>query len=212
AQSKSITETVRMVIDESGIIDYYKKAEESEEKFNERLENIESFFNTAATYQESKENVTLTDFLNDIALMSSQDEEDEPQENRVSLLTLHSVKGLEFPYVIITGLEDGYLPHARAVSYDNSPEENAANLEEERRLLFVGITRAQEELALIATVSRLIWGSPQLREVSPFIHEIQTSITGDAFEYISEANEDLRPPSLRLPEDLFRKNSIFDTF
>ena len=148
------------VIDRTGYLRLFGKSKEDEE----RRGNVAELVNAAASYEESAEEPTLRAFLDQVALISDQDELDD-ESHTVSLMTLHAAKGLEFPAVFIVGLEDGMLPHERS---QDSPSE----LEEERRLFYVGITRAKRGLTLSLALNRRRYGAFEPREPSRFLDEI----------------------------------------
>ena len=141
------------------------KAEDTEEA-QARIENIDELFTKAATYEESAEEPTLSGFLEEIALVADIDSVDE-NDDRVLLMTLHSAKGLEFPYVYLAGMEDGIFPSYMTITADDPTE-----LEEERRLCYVGITRAMKELTLTSARQRMIRGETQYNKISRFVREI----------------------------------------
>ncbi|MEM6689918.1 MAG: ATP-dependent helicase, partial [Planctomycetota bacterium] len=123
-----------------------------------------------AAYEDKSTKPTLTGFLSDIALSGKEmgSEKDRmAMANSVWLLTMHAAKGLEFPHVFLVGLEDGILPHARSVK--SGDEDDIA---EERRLCYVGITRAQEELVMSMALTRRKWGKPRPTQPSRFLFEI----------------------------------------
>ncbi|HUU43532.1 MAG TPA: 3'-5' exonuclease, partial [Planctomycetota bacterium] len=130
----------------------------------ERVRNVGELVNDAASYEEKAEEPTLTGFLEEVALVSDQDALDDKSPT-VSLMTLHAAKGLEFPAVFIVGLEEGLLPHSRS-------QESDVELEEERRLLFVGMTRAKRELTLSYALRRRQFGEFADTEPSRFLAEI----------------------------------------
>jgi len=130
----------------------------------ERLRNVEELINAAAQYGASAETPTLTGFLEEVALVSDQDGLDDKSPT-VSLMTLHAAKGLEFPAVFIVGVEQGLLPHERS---QNTP----AGMEEERRLLYVGMTRAKRDLTLSYALRRRRFGVFVPAYPSPFFNEI----------------------------------------
>jgi DNA helicase-2/ATP-dependent DNA helicase PcrA len=143
-----------------------------------RLENLQELVAVAREFEEanaaSDGGGTLTDFLEQVALVADSDEiPDEPEEGSqgeasggvVTLMTLHTAKGLEFPVVFLSGLEDGVFPHQRSLG-------NPTELEEERRLAYVGITRAQQRLYLSRSVVRSAWGAPQHNPASRFLEEV----------------------------------------
>ena len=137
-----------------------------------RIENLQELAAVALEFEKEheEEDVTLTDFLEQVALVADSDqipEEGEEGEDKgvVTLMTLHTAKGLEFPVVFLTGMEDGVFPHMRALG-------NVKELEEERRLAYVGITRAQQRLYLTRATLRSAWGQPSYNPQSRFLEEI----------------------------------------
>ena len=150
------------MIELSGYVDDLKQ--KGTEEADNRLENIYELYSAIAQYQEENEDTSLQGYLTNASLASDLDNLDEGQE-KVSLMTLHSAKGLEFPIVFLVGLEQGTLPHIRSL---NDP----LSLEEERRLCYVGITRAQEQLFITHARERYVWGSKEMKMVSQFLQEI----------------------------------------
>lgn len=141
-------------------------------KFNDRLDNIAEFKSKVATYiSNSTEPPTLSGFLEEVSLVADIDNLDEDND-AVVLMTLHSSKGLEFPHVYICGMEEGLFPSYMAIHSEN-PEEQ---IEEERRLCYVGITRAQKHLSLSAAYKRMLRGETQFNSPSRFINEIPTEL------------------------------------
>jgi DNA helicase-2/ATP-dependent DNA helicase PcrA len=166
----SIESLIRDVVEDSG---YRAMLEEDDdEKADERMENIEELINKAVIYEEGciDEEPTLGGFLEDVALVADIDNVDE-NTDIVLLMTLHSAKGLEFPYVYLVGMEDGIFPGAMAV-YGEDPDAAAEEMEEERRLCYVGITRAMKKLSLSCARSRFRNGEQQFNRPSRFIQEI----------------------------------------
>ncbi len=162
SEELTLTELIDKVLDASGM-----KAELEAEKSLEaevRLENLEEFKSITKSFEEREGLISLEDFLLEISLISDVEEyKDDP--NRISLMTVHSVKGLEFNHVFVVGMEEGIFPHM------NSLMENS-ELEEERRLCYVAITRAKDELHLINARRRTLFGKEQINPVSRFISEI----------------------------------------
>ena len=158
-----IKDVIEAILDKTGYRDELK--EEGEVEAESRMENIEELINKAVTYWESAEEPSLSAFLEEVALVADIDSMDE-SEDRIILMTLHSAKGLEFPYVYLAGMEDGLFPSM--MSLMEGPEA----LEEERRLCYVGITRAEKRLTLTAAKSRMIKGQVQPERTSRFIDEI----------------------------------------
>lgn len=166
----SIEQLIRDVVEQSG----YEAmlAEDDREESQARLENIEELINKAASYEEDheEEGATLGGFLEEVALVADIDNVDDSTDI-VLLMTLHSAKGLEFPYVYLVGMEDGIFPGAMAV-YGEDPDQAAEEMEEERRLCYVGITRAMKKLSLSCARSRFRNGEHQFNRPSRFISEI----------------------------------------
>ena len=162
----TLTELIDKVLDASGI-----RSELENEKTLEaevRLENLEEFKSITKSFEEREGLVSLEEFLLEISLISDV-EEYKDDINRISLMTVHSVKGLEFDYVFVVGMEEGIFPHM------NSLMENS-ELEEERRLCYVAVTRAKLELHLVNTRRRTLFGKDQINPVSRFIGEIDTNL------------------------------------
>ena len=163
-QEGSLEELFKYITDETGYIANLK-AEETEEAEG-RIENINELLNKVVTYEQEAEESSLSELLEEIALVADIDNL-EDSDNRVVLMTLHSAKGLEFPYVFICGMEDGIFP-----SYMTVMSEDDDDMEEERRLCYVGITRAKKKLYLSAAKRRMMQGRTQFNKVSRFIDEI----------------------------------------
>ena len=161
---KQLEELFKYITDETGYIANLK-AEETEEAEG-RIENINELLNKVVTYEQEAEEASLSELLEEIALVADIDNL-EDSDNRVVLMTLHSAKGLEFPYVFICGMEDGIFP-----SYMTVMSEDDDDMEEERRLCYVGITRAKKKLYLSAAKRRMMQGRTQFNKVSRFIDEI----------------------------------------
>ena len=153
-----------MIVSETGYANELKAENTDEAKT--RLENIEELKNRVVVYMESTDEPTLNELLEEIALVADADVDDE-ENGLVSLMTLHSAKGLEFPYVFMVGMEDGLFPSKMSLD-SGDPEDE----EEERRLCYVGITRAMKELSLSCAASRMLNGVTMYSKVSRFIDEI----------------------------------------
>lgn len=160
----SVSELLEEIIEETGYVRELE-AEDTEES-RARIENINELISKVIAYEEDTQTPTLSGFLEEVALVADIDTVDEDQD-RVLLMTLHSAKGLEFPYVYMTGMEDGIFPSYMTITADD-PEE----MEEERRLCYVGITRAMRELTLTSAQMRMIRGENQFNKVSRFVREI----------------------------------------
>lgn len=162
----TLTELIDKVLEASGM-----KKELEDEKTLEaevRLENLEEFKSITKTFEEREGLISLEDFLLEISLISDVEEyKDDP--NRISLMTVHSVKGLEFDHVFVVGMEEGIFPHINSLM-DNS------ELEEERRLCYVAITRAKDDLHLVNARRRTLFGKEQINPVSRFLGEINKDL------------------------------------
>lgn len=196
AQEYSIEDLLRDILDKTGYAQYLKDQEE-EEAAQDRLENIEELVNKAVAYEADSEDPSLNEFLEEIALVADIDNV-ENGSNRVLLMTLHSAKGLEFPVVYMAGLEDGLFP-----SYMSITSDDPSDIEEERRLAYVGITRAREELILTCARSRMQHGETQYNPVSRFIREIPAELMQSKVPVIqkvtSEEISDFRPKAILRP-------------
>ena len=157
----SAKDLIEELIDETEYLDFI----ESEE---ERISNVSDLVNLAGEFEIEDEETNLQDFLDWIALASDIDRFDQDKD-RITLMTLHTAKGLEFPYVFITGLEEGLLPHFRSIG-------EIKQLEEERRLFYVGITRTMKKLFISSASSRRVFGKEQPSIPSRFIKEIPTEL------------------------------------
>ncbi len=160
-QHPSVAETVRFVIEESGLRKLLR--EEGQETGEDRVANVDELVTDAARYEAETPDPSLAGFLERVALASDQDQVDQGA-GVVMLLTLHAAKGLEFPVVFIVGLEQGMLPHERSI--------RANDVEEERRLCFVGMTRAQDRLFLSYARQRVLRGVLMPRSTSQFLLEL----------------------------------------
>lgn len=168
ADVMTVEEILQEVIDSTGYVAELE-AEDTEES-RARIENIDELISKTVAYQEAMEeqnqSATLSGFLEEVALVADIDTVD-PDQDYVLLMTLHSAKGLEFPKVFMVGMEDGIFPSHMTISYGNDGE-----MEEERRLCYVGITRAMKDLTLTCAQQRMIRGETQYNRVSRFVREI----------------------------------------
>lgn len=167
-QTAKTSEAVKFVIDESGMWDLYSKGKGEDE---ERLENLKELVSVATKYDSFPPEDGMARFLEEAALQSDQDELPQRREDRpgVKLMTVHASKGLEFPYVFITGLEDGLFPHERG-------ESEGHDSEEERRLFYVALTRAEKKVYASYAMSRRIFGTRSINMPSEFISEMDPSL------------------------------------
>ncbi|WP_267383942.1 DNA helicase PcrA [Cyanobacterium sp. uoEpiScrs1] len=169
--SLSGAEILEQVMEVSGYINDLKQ--KGTEEADNRLENISELYNAVLQFQEDTEDMNLQGFLSNISLSSDLNDLNEEQK-KVSLMTLHSAKGLEFPIVFLVGLEQGLLPHIRSLH-------DPLSLEEERRLCYVGLTRAQEQLFLTYTRERFVWGSKEAKSPSQFLKELPSDLIKNNF-------------------------------
>ena len=174
-----ISELIKETLKKSG----YTKALENENTIEaeNRIENLDEFLTVAIEFEEESADNKLSDFLEGITLSSDIDDMEET-EDTVTLMTLHSAKGLEFPVVFLVGMEEGIFPGYKSIS---EPKE----LEEERRLCYVGITRAKENLFLTCSKQRTIFGSTSCNQVSRFLKEIPSDLLDGYDEALGEKQE-----------------------
>lgn len=186
------------IIEETGYVAELE-AEDTDEA-RARIENINELVSKVVSYEESEENPTLSGFLEEVALVADIDSLDD-ESDYVVLMTLHSAKGLEFPQVYLAGMEDGLFPSYMSIESDNPTEE----IEEERRLCYVGITRAKENLAITAARSRMIRGETQYNRVSRFVKEIPRELlSGEIQREKVRDEEDARLPVYIKAKQSFR--------
>ena len=165
----SVTELVEEVLEKTG----YREMLEAEKSIEaqSRLENIDEFLSVTKNFEESSEDKSLVGFLTDLALVADIDklEDDGEESDAVVLMTLHSAKGLEFPVVFLIGLEEGVFPHSRSLMEE-------AEMEEERRLMYVGVTRAEDQLFITNAQMRTLYGRTSMNPPSRFIKEIPVDL------------------------------------
>ncbi len=154
------------IMDSTGYEAYLREECETDEEFEGRMENIDELISKLVSYEESTDEPTLSGFLEEVALVADIDSVEDGQE-RVLLMTIHGAKGLEFSHVFLAGMEDGVFPGYMTISSGDIED-----LEEERRLAYVGITRAKEELTITSAASRMIRGQTQYNPISRFVREI----------------------------------------
>lgn len=156
-----IVDLINEVLDKSGYIKMLETSYSVEDRA--RIDNINEFISSAAEYEEENPDDTIFDYLENLSLLSDLDKT-EDKDNSVSLMTMHAAKGLEFPIVFVVGLDEGLFPGKRSI--------DEGNVEEERRLFYVGITRAREKLFLTSSKSRRNYGKPIFYKPSRFVDEI----------------------------------------
>jgi DNA helicase-2/ATP-dependent DNA helicase PcrA len=166
ARNSPVAEVIERTLELSG---YWKDLrDERSEEAEARLENLGELVAAARDFEARDQEPSLGGFVDRLSLLSEVDEEQGARNARAWLMTMHAAKGLEFPTVIIAGMEDGLFPHARSTE--------DADIEEERRLCYVGLTRAQRRLILTAAAQRRIWGTPQRTQPSRFLDEIPPAL------------------------------------
>ncbi len=194
-----VTELLQEIIEKTGYVAELEA--ENTEEANQRILNIDELISKAASYEadESREGpATLSGFLEEVALVADIDSVDETQDY-VVLMTLHSAKGLEFPQVYLAGMEDGLFPSYMSICSDNSMEE----IEEERRLCYVGITRAKERLSISCAKQRMIRGETQYNKVSRFVKEIPAEFLAGEIQKEREP-EKYKPTMSQFARQAFR--------
>ena len=205
AKELTISELMQEILEETGYIESLK--EEGSEEAESRIENIDELISKITAYEETCEDrdepATLNGFLEEVALVADIDSLDESNDY-VVLMTLHSAKGLEFPHVYLVGMEDGIFPSYMTITADD-PEE----VEEERRLCYVGITRAEEELTLTCARRRMIRGETQYNKMSRFLKEIPMELlsTGAVFQK-PEPEEERKPSAYQQARQAFRAKAF----
>lgn len=177
----SIKELISDIVESIKYEEYLAEDDEPDE-IADRMSNINELISKAAAYEETTDMPTLSGFLEEVALVADIDNMDE-NNNVVSLMTLHSAKGLEFPIVYLAGMEDGNFPSYMAISSGDQ-----SDLEEERRLCYVGITRARQRLVLSMAKQRMVRGEMMLCKPSRFIREIPA-------ELLTESGQGIRKPA-----------------
>lgn len=168
----SVTELVEQVLEKSGYREMLKTEKTIEAE--SRLENIDEFLTVTKAFEAQSDDKTLVAFLTDLALIADIDSLDKEDESKGSivLMTMHSAKGLEFPVVFIIGMEENIFPHSRSLQDEDE-------MEEERRLAYVGITRAEQKLFLTCAQTRTIFGRSSYNNPSRFLQEIDNGIIED---------------------------------
>ncbi len=201
-EASGLSQLIEEVIEETGYTLKFKEVNDDDAKA--RMENIDELISKVKSYEESctDETPTLNGFLEEVALLSGVEEEEGPQDYIV-LMTLHSAKGLEFPSVYLVGMEDGLFPSFMSIG---EPEE----IEEERRLCYVGITRAEGLLTLSCASRRMVRGETQYNKPSRFLHEIpQHLLAGGVLETRKSNNYEPQVDHYKTSKNLFFK-SVMD--
>ena len=200
ADEISISQLLDEILETTGYIEELKT--EGEIEAEARIENIDELKNKIAAYeeacQEQGERPSLSGFLEEVALVADVDSLDE-NSDYVVLMTLHSAKGLEFPQVYLAGMEDGLFPSYMTITADD-PEE----IEEERRLCYVGITRAKEHLTLTCAKRRMVRGETQYNKMSRFLKEIPMELLATGIKFEKEEKEEEKPQPWQQARQSFR--------
>ncbi len=169
-EAMPVGEFVPLLVEKTGLLAQYRKEDTDEAR--SRVENIQEFLGAVEEYCKSTENPTLEDYLENVSLVTDLDQAEDQGRGYVTLMTLHSAKGLEFPNVFLTGLEEGIFPSSRSLSDDE-------RMEEERRLCYVGITRAQRRLFLSRAQQRMLYNQVNHNAPSRFLEEIPARLLVD---------------------------------
>nr|MCR5753352.1 DNA helicase PcrA [Acetatifactor sp.] len=181
----ALPDLVKAVVEKTEYVKYLNELDD--ETAEDKIANVDELIAKAASFAETHDNPTLSEFLEEIALVADIDKVDEG-DNRVLLMTLHSAKGLEFPNVYLAGMEDGLFP-----SYMTIVSDDPGEIEEERRLAYVGITRAKDDLTLTYAKSRMLRGEVQYNPVSRFVREIPSELMDNTVP-VSKRKLDIENP------------------
>lgn len=204
-QSIDVSNLVMDVYEETGMRKKFEESSLIEDK--SRIENISSFINAVSEYEETEENASLSNYLQNISLMSAEDKTSD-DKNSVTLMTMHQAKGLEFNCVYIVGLEDGLFPSRRTIE--------EGGLEEERRLFYVAITRAKKRLFLTSANTRRLYGTINYSKESRFIDEIKAYIKEEKPKEVKEnilitnQKEEKRAQRKKYAENLFERKKVYE--
>ena len=186
-EAMPLSEFVPMLVEKTGLMEQYKKEDTDEAR--SRVENIQEFLGAVEEYCKSTENPTLEDYLENVALVTDLDQAEDMGKGYVTLMTLHASKGLEFPIVFLTGLEEGIFPSSRSLMEED-------RMEEERRLCYVGITRAQHKLFISRAQQRMLYNQVNHNAPSRFLDEIPERLLIDEAAVI-RSGFDARAPQQR---------------
>ncbi len=205
AKTMPVSELMQEILDYTGYLESLE--EEGKEEAEARKENIDEFLSKISDYEDNCEDEvpTLGGFLEEVALVADIDSLDE-NSDYVVLMTLHGAKGLEFPQVYMVGMEDGIFP-----SYITVSEGNLEDLEEERRLCYVGITRAMENLTLTCAKRRMIRGEMQYNKMSRFLKEIPLDVFGNPVKAEREVSEPVKQRAFAQAKHAFQTQAFTQT-
>lgn len=183
SQYIGVGKLIEEIIETVGYSDYIDTESESDEQATERRQNIDELISKAVQYEETVDEPSLSGFLEEVALVADIDNLDE-NNDIVSLMTIHSAKGLEFPIVYLAGMEDGLFPSYMSISTGDE-----SDIEEERRLCYVGITRAKETLIMSAARMRTVRGETQMNKTSRFVREIPKELLAESAQMLKKNSE-----------------------
>ena len=183
-ETMPVDEFVSTLLDKTGLMEQYKREDSDEARA--RLENIQEFLGAVTEYVKSAENPTLEEYLENVSLVTDLDQAEDNGRGYVTLMTLHSAKGLEFPVVFMTGLEEGIFPSSRSMQDED-------RMEEERRLCYVGITRAQKVLYISRAKQRMLYNQVNHNAPSRFLDEIPPRLLQDEMASIAASFGDRAP-------------------
>lgn len=183
SQYIGVGKLIEEIIETVGYSDYIDAESESDEQATERRQNIDELISKAVQYEETVDEPSLSGFLEEVALVADIDNLDE-NNDMVSLMTIHSAKGLEFPIVYLAGMEDGLFPSYMSISTGDE-----SDIEEERRLCYVGITRAKETLIMSAAWMRTVRGETQMNRTSRFVREIPKELLAESAQMLKKNSE-----------------------
>jgi DNA helicase-2/ATP-dependent DNA helicase PcrA len=174
ARQEPVSLVIGKMLDQSGYLKTLR--EENTEEAESRIQNLAEFVSTAREYEERETDASIGGFVDRLSLLSEADESQGTSSARVWLMTMHAAKGLEFPVVALAGMEEGLFPHSRA-------GEDQEQIEEERRLCYVGMTRAQSRLLLTSAARRRVFGEYQSTEPSRFLDEVPKELVLETPSY-----------------------------
>lgn len=183
SQYIGVGKLIEEIIETVGYSDYIDAESESDEQATERRQNIDELISKAVQYEETVDEPSLSGFLEEVALVADIDNLDE-NNDMASLMTIHSAKGLEFPIVYLAGMEDGLFPSYMSISTGDE-----SDIEEERRLCYVGITRAKETLIMSAARMRTVRGETQMNRTSRFVREIPKELLAESAQMLKKNSE-----------------------
>lgn len=194
-EKETLENLVRAMLDMTGYLTAYE--DEGTMEAQNRAENVKEFIGVIKEFEDTRAESSLDAFLEEVALIADIDNLDD-ENNAVTMMTVHNAKGLEFNVVFIVGMEDGVFPHIRSMT-------DTVELEEERRLFYVGITRAMHKLYLCNAWSRNLWGGLNYNSVSRFLQEIPPELTDDAVKVDTQAKPPSQIGSFKVGDNVFHQ-------